>query len=101
MIETPIKPISTLASVRHAAVAIAAVDDNQRHTGIFHLDPDSKQVLLLDLAFHNRLRNESRDFTTYIWIDPTIPIERLGQVAAMCRKVWRSNGRETPFGFSP
>ena len=57
-------------------------------------------VRLLDLAWHHRLRNDPPDDERYLWIDPTIPTVRLRQVAAMCRKVWRSNEQYIPYAFS-
>ena len=33
--------------------------------------------------------------------DPAIPSARTRQVAALCRKVWRSNQKAIPYAFSP
>ena len=89
-----------LSSIAHAAVAIRTVDPGQRHVGVLHRDVGSDEVLLLHLAWHHDLRNQSPG-KSYFWIDIPLPTRRLRQVAAICRKVWRSNGRAVPYAFSP
>ncbi len=86
--------------IRFAAIAIRAIDEKQRHAGIFHVDSDAKTLQLLHLAMHCDLRNAGPS-NAYLWIDPQVPAPRLRQVSAVCRQVWRSNGRDLPFGFSP
>jgi len=88
-----------LSEMRWAAVAIKAVNPNQRHIGILHRDPSSG-VLLLDLAWHHQLRNAPPS-SKYVWIAPDIPAPRLRQVAARCRQVVRANPGAIPYGFSP
>jgi hypothetical protein len=86
-------------SIRAVAVAIAAVDREQRHVGILHRDRSLGEVQLLHLAWHYDLRN-SRPKPCYLWIDPPIPEARARQVAALCRRVSRSNIRGIPYAFS-
>lgn len=91
------KPVSQKVIV---AVAVCAVDEQQRHVAILHRE--GGRLNRLDLAWHFRLRNERFDSSRYLWID--VPIDRLRAVAvaAKCRQVWRANrhGR-IPYGFSP
>lgn len=68
------KPVT---EIRHVAIAVQSVDPTQRHIGILHYGQDPGDVLLLDLAWHHRLRNDSPD-DEHIWVDP--PIHRAGQV---------------------
>lgn len=77
-----------------------AIDNSQRHTGVFYWDPESQTVRLLDLAWHCHLRDKLADDERYFWIDPIILPARLRQVAAMCRMIWRSNGSDVPYAFS-
>ena len=87
--------------VQFAAVAIRAVSANQRHTGILHKERDAVAADLLHLAWHCDLQNHAAD-EAYLWVQPSLPVPRLRQIAALCRKVWRSNGAGTiPFAFSP
>jgi hypothetical protein len=86
--------------VSHAAIAVRSVDPQQRHLGILHRVSGSGDVMLMHLAWHCDLKNIPPK-KTYLWIDPAIPTPRLRQVAAMCRKVWRSNGPSVPYAFSP
>lgn len=85
--------------LRHVAIAIAAIDSEQRHVGILHKDAQTETVLMLDLAWHHRLRNQPPQ-SKYLWVDPAIPARRLVQVAAWCRKIWRSNRTRIPYAFS-
>jgi len=87
--------------VQHAAVAIRGSVGGQRHLGILHRDIDSNSVLMLHLAWHHQLRNESPK-PAYLWVDPAIHPRRLAQVAAICRLIWRMNQKGgLPYGFSP
>jgi hypothetical protein len=87
--------------VQFAAIAIRTISAAQRHTGILHKESGDPGVLLLHQAWHCDLRNESPS-DAYRWVQPSLPAPRLRQVAALCRKVWRSNGSATiPFAFSP
>jgi hypothetical protein len=85
--------------VRFSAIAIRAIDASQRHIGILHKESAEKEPLLLHLAMHCNLRN-GHPTEGYLWVDPPIPAPRLRQVAAICRLVWRSNGRNVPYAFS-
>lgn len=58
-------------SIRAVAVAIAAVDQEQRHVGILHRDRSVGEVQLLHLAWHYFLQN-SPPKPGYLWIDPPI-----------------------------
>ncbi len=86
-------------SIRAVAVAVAAVDQEQRHVGILHRDRSVGEVRLLHLAWHYVLR-DSTPKPCYLWIDPPIPEARARQVAALCRRVSRSNVRGIPYAFS-
>ncbi len=93
---------SSLSNICHAAIAIQSVDSNQRHIGVLHREDGSDEVSLLHLAWHHDLRNHPPK-TAYLWVDPKIPSRRMRQVAAFCRKVWRSNDndRAIPYALSP
>jgi hypothetical protein len=92
------KPFS---QIRGAAIAIREVDRRQRHTGILYRDSGSGEVFLLHLAWHFDLRHDAPR-ESYLWVDPTFAERRLAQVAAICRLVWKANGKgNIPFGFSP
>lgn len=86
--------------IRHLAIALKAISPNQRHIGILHQSLEAKQVLMLHLAWHHDLRNDSPS-EKYVWVDPAIPQARAKQVAAFCRKVWRQNKGKIPYAFSP
>ena len=86
--------------VRHAGIAIRAVDREQRHIGVLHREDASNAVLLLHLGWHHELRNVHAN-GRYLWVDPALPTRRLRQVAAVCRKVWRGNNAALPYAFSP
>lgn len=89
-----------LDQIRHAAIAIQTVRPNQQHIGVLHGVP-STHPQMLDLAWHHKLRNNPAD-GRYLWVDPDVPTARLKQVAALCRRVWRANGRgRIPYAFSP
>jgi len=80
-----------VSGIPHVAVAIKANSLAQRHIGVLHRSVDGDQVRLLHLAWHCDLRNDDPK-SSYIWIDLPIDPLRAKQVAAMCRKIWRSNG---------
>lgn len=88
-----------LENVEFAAVAIKSVPSG-RHVGVLHRNTDSGEVELLHLAWHRDLRNETPK-SDYFWVQLAVPSLRLKQVAAVCRQVWRANGRAVPYGFSP
>src|SRR5882724_10684992 len=92
------KPFEQL---RSAALAIREIDPQQRHIGLLHWDAALKQVMFLHLAWHFDLRCETPR-PDYFWIDPAVSARRLVQVAAVCRLVWRANGKKRiPYGFGP
>src|SRR4051794_28106723 len=89
--------------ILHVAIAVTRVhvpDREQYHVGVLHKETRAGQISLLHLAWHNRLHNGPPK-PYYLWIPPPIPELRARQVAAVCRKVHRSNSRGIPFGFSP
>lgn len=88
-----------VTSISFAAVAIKSISETQRHIGILYNSPSNPEATLLHLAWHHSLRNESPN-STYLWINPAIHPRRLRQVAAFCRKVWKSNGTRLPYAFS-
>ncbi|MBI1826972.1 MAG: hypothetical protein HY287_08305 [Planctomycetes bacterium] len=82
------------------AIALKETYPTQRHIGILHRNRETNQVLLLDLAWHLKLRNDPPE-DDYIWVDPPISPREATQVAMICRKVWRANRRrKVPYGFS-
>lgn len=89
-----------LSDINHAAIAIQSINSTQRHIGLLHRESDSKEVNLLHLAWHHDLRNHPPN-SAYLWVDPEIHPRRMRQVAAFCRKVWRSNEKSVPYAFSP
>lgn len=88
----------TIEDVSHAAIAIQSVNSTQRHVGILHRQED--KVLLLHLAWHHDLRNHLPG-KSHLWIELHVPQLRMRQVAAICRKVWRSNEGILPYALSP
>lgn len=55
---------------------------------------------MLHLAWHFDLRNEEAN-DRYHWVDPDLPKPRLRSVAALCRQIWRKNGKNAiPYAFS-
>jgi hypothetical protein len=85
--------------IGHVSIAICQPGADQRHLGIIHRS--SRTLMMLHLAGHHQLQNDppSGDL---LCIEPNIPPERMRQIAAYCRSVWRENqnGR-VPYGFSP
>lgn len=92
------KPFEQL---RSAAIAIREIDPQQRHLGLLFWDGAAKQVVFLHLAWHFDLRCETPRHD-YYWIDPAVSARRLVQLAAICRLVWRANGKnKIPYGLGP
>jgi hypothetical protein len=87
--------------IAFAALAICAVNGEQRHIGVLHRESSesASSVSLLHLAWNYQLRNENPR-ATYVWIDVPIHPSRLRQVASICRQIWRANNRYVPFGLS-
>ncbi len=65
-----------------------SVANGRTHVGVLHSVAGSKP-LLLHMAWHLRLRNESPS-EEGIWVIPNIPLERQKSVAAMSRRVWKT-----------
>jgi hypothetical protein len=87
--------------LRSAAIAVREIDPQQRHIGLLYSDNGLNRVSFLHLAWHFDLRCEAPR-TEYFWVDPAIPTPRLVQLAAVCRLVWRANGKgRIPYGFGP
>jgi len=91
--------------IEGVGIAVGVTGPNQRHTGLLHLDSESGTLLMLDLAWDFVLCNRPPQDAFgggFVWVDPAVlPRRRLKQVAAVCRKVWRANGRRgIPFGFN-
>lgn len=89
----------SLNEIRFAAIAIKLVHGEDRHLGILHRTANAETVLLLNLAFHFALRNDSPN-SSYFWVDPPIHPSRARQVAAFCRIVWKRVGTRLPYAFS-
>lgn len=83
------------------AVLIGESDVDQRHIGILHRTAES-QASVLHLAWHCILQNDN-DIPEYmsVWIPPDFPEERLQNLSAFCRRIWRKNNRGgIPYAFS-
>jgi len=92
---------SPFERLRSAAIAIREIDPQQRHIGLLYSDSALNRVSFLHLAWHFDLRCEAAR-PEYFWVDPAIPTPRLAQLAAICRLVWRANGKgRIPYGFGP
>jgi hypothetical protein len=88
------------AELRGVAIGIAEVGDDQRHTGLFHREDENGPVLMLELQWHHRLRNDPA-VERLLWVDPAAHSKRLAQVSDICRLVWRTNQKQgIPYGFS-
>jgi hypothetical protein len=87
-------------NVRHAAIALAVVQEHQNHIGILFTDEGADEVRLGHLAWHLELRT-SQPKNCYLWVDPPIPARRARQVAARCRQILRANDKGIPYAFSP
>lgn len=88
--------------LQHVGIAVTLLRERgQQHVGIIHMDDSTSEVCMLHLAWHHDLRN-SNPKTSYAWIAPPIHKLRARQVAAFCRKVYRSNSHSgIPYAFSP
>lgn len=94
--------ISPVEAIRHAAVAIAEPNIDQRHTGIIFRVDENGPVEFLHLAWHHDLRREKRISRKYCWVDPKIPKARLRQLAAICDDIAYANRKEKiPYSFGP
>lgn len=92
----------TLAqSLRHSAIVYLEPFREQHHVGIVHR-ADGGPVLVLHLAWHRDLRNESVDDLNApaVWIEPSLPAARLRAIAAYGRLVAEASGRFIPYGFN-
>ncbi len=84
-----------------AAVAIGTTGAGQRHLGILYRF-ENGQPSFLHLAWHCRLRNDST-LPSYLalWVASPAPQERLRQLAAVCRRIWRKHAAGgIPYAFS-
>jgi len=87
--------------ISHVAIAIKGINDRQRHIGLLHRGGEDRNVNLLHFAWHKDLRNES-PHADYLWVDLNVHPSRARQVAAICRQIWKANGKDRiPYGFSP
>lgn len=87
------------AEITFVGIAIKAIDEKHRHTGILYRDHRTSQMVFLHLAFHRKLIAAPPN-PTYFWIDPKFSARRLRHLAAKCRQIWDENGCHIPFGFS-
>jgi hypothetical protein len=88
--------------LQHVGIVITLLRERpgQRHVGILHKDESTKEVRVLHLAWHNKLKNNLPK-SSYAWVDPPILERRARQVAAFCRRVYRANSSGIPYAFSP
>lgn len=85
---------------RFAAVVIGEPEPNQRHIGIWHCAGDGN-ANVLHLAWHCLLCNHATPSYFSLWIELAFEPERLRQLAAFCRRVWRKNNATgIPYAFS-
>ena len=85
--------------IRYIAVAIAEVDHDQRHTGVFYRVDESDPVEFLHLAWHCDLRRHTPS-KKYLWVLPAISQRRLLQVAAKCDDIASANLTDgIPYSF--
>ncbi len=90
-----------LTELEHAGIAVCRLRNGGRHAGVLYRSEGTSDVILLHLAWHHDLRNETPS-QSYFWLRPAVPQRRLRQVAAMCRMVWRANGNGgIPYAFDP
>src|SRR5262245_49521669 len=83
--------------IEHVAIGIGEIDHTQRHMGLFYRTDDG--IAWLHLEWHHKLTNEAPE-TSFFWIAPHIHSARARQVAAICRLVWKTNGKHIPYAFS-
>lgn len=79
-------------------VFVEAISETQRHTGILVLDGSLKK---LHLRWNRDLCYEETTEAATPVIEPKLPEKRVRQLAAYCRSVADSNGRDIAYGFSP
>ncbi|WLD14897.1 hypothetical protein [Planctellipticum variicoloris] len=94
--------LSSSTSVRQMgalAVFFETENGHLKHVGLLYRDSDTQAIRKLHLAWHFHLLEEPCEDAVW-WIRPGVDDERLVQVAAIGRKVWRSNGKRVPYGFS-
>lgn len=104
MADTPLDPLNRIERLQATShvpafvgVAVTAVSKDQRHAGILYLEAGTLKYL--HLQWHNRLTDDvAPDGLTYV--EPALLAQRAKQVAARCRQISRSNGRNIPYGFS-
>jgi len=70
-----------------------------KHVGLLCRSTDTQDVRCIHLAWHCRLEETGSEGVSW-WLNPGSAPERLVQVAAIGRKVLRSNGRNIPYAFS-
>jgi hypothetical protein len=88
-------------AARFAAIGIGQSAPKQRHIGILHNSEDD-MWRVLHLAWHCILKNE-REIPPYftMWVELRYDAQRLRQLAAFCRRVWRKNSDGgIPYAFS-
>lgn len=94
------------ADIPIVAVAIAATGDNNAHVGIaYQGGHDEKQLCLLHLAWHCKLKNELLvapvcNWHTWHFTTPNLPRAVLEVVATTCRSISR-NMPVVKYGFDP
>ena len=90
---------ATSPTCQWVGVCISPVTPDQRHLGIIYREVEHGKLSHIHLAWHHMLTSED-ELPSGLLGDPSIHPARLRQVAAMCRKIWRQNGRAVPYAFS-
>ncbi|MCR4318522.1 MAG: hypothetical protein NUW37_19440 [Planctomycetes bacterium] len=92
--------VAIFENVKILAIAISEPIPGQRHVGILHRYPDEGELKMLHLQGHHKLSEEIPTPDSKALIS-SIDEERLVQIAAKCRRIWRANENgKIPYGFS-
>lgn len=71
------------------------------HVGMLYRISEQQSAEVLHLAWHRRLKSEPPTDECVGWVRPRIEPDRAAAIAALCRRIWRNNGRDqVTFSFS-
>jgi hypothetical protein len=71
-----------------------AIDVNRTHIGMLYRATAGEPVQVLHLAWNRDLRSEAPTSRCVCWIQPAIDPDRAMAIAALCRRIWKQNGRD-------
>jgi hypothetical protein len=74
--------------------AIGIAIHSRIHVGILYRVSQTERVQILHLAWNRDLRSEPPSPEYRCWVRPEIGVDRAMAIAAMCRRVWKQNGRD-------